>query len=56
MESLINLHHDIMFFLILIVVKIIVMLIIILNSNTSINDFFKTKLDFFYLKDKKLIC
>jgi len=56
MESLINLHHDIMFFLILIVVKIIVLLIIILNSNIFINDFFKARLDFLYQKDTKLTC
>jgi hypothetical protein len=35
MESLINLHHDIMFFLILIVVKIIVLILIIINLNEN---------------------
>jgi len=53
MESLINLHHDIMFFLILIIFKIIILLIITLNSNTLLNNLFKKDKEFFFLKDNK---
>jgi len=56
MESLINLHHDIMFFLILIVVKIIILLFILLNTNPQINSFFKAAVEFSHLKDSKLSC
>jgi len=53
MESLINLHHDIMFFLILIIIMICTLLYIIINSNTYINSFFKLSNDFLFLKDHK---
>jgi hypothetical protein len=53
MESLINLHHDIMFFLILIIIMICTLLGIIINSNSYINSIFKITDTFFFLKDNK---
>jgi len=53
MESLINLHHDIMFFLILIIIMICTLLIIIINSNPYFNSIFKPSETFFYQKDFK---
>jgi len=53
MEGIINLHHDIMFFLVLIIIKIVVLIYIMLNSSFRFNTFFKSEVDFNYLKDLK---
>lgn len=53
MESLINLHHDIMFFLILIIIMICTLLTIVINSNAKFNSFFKISDNFLFLKDSK---
>jgi hypothetical protein len=56
MESLINLHHDIMFFLIIIVFKIVCLFIVILDCNVKFLTFHNTELNnFIKEKDRKLI-
>jgi hypothetical protein len=54
MESLINLHHDIMFFLIIIVFKIVCLFIVILEFNVKLLTFYNSELNHFTKeKDKK---
>jgi hypothetical protein len=55
MESIINLHHDIMFLLIFIVVKIIVLICIISNLKEEYNSFFSKSKFYKKVKDIKFV-
>jgi len=56
MESIINLHHDIMFFLLIIMFKIVCLFLVILNVKVQFLEFLNKDLLYFIKeKDKKFM-